>query len=330
MRLTYVEAESDFEVRTAEAVFPDETSVAVAQNEVTLQLTNAEARATVERWLAESRFARDGARFALPKSALYLGAGDVVDLAGTTYRIDRLEIGDALLIEAVRTEPGAYLPSDDIDFGTSRPSPSVAMPIFPMFLDLPLLTGAEDPQSPHVAAVASPWPGTVGVWSSASESGFSLNRQMDVPAILGVTQTAMRASGAGIWEAGPALRVRLSAGQLSSASEAEVLNGANAAAIGDGTPENWEVFQFVRANLVAPRTYDLTIRLRGQAGTDGVMPAEWPVGSYFVLLDRAVPQIELAATARGLARNYRVGQIDRGYSDPRVVRATLVLISTQN
>lgn len=323
VRLTYIEAESNFEVRTAEAVFPDETSVAVMQNEVTLQLTNAEARATVERWLVESRFARDGARFALPKSALYLGAGDVIDLDGTTYRIDRLEIGDALLVDAVRTEPGAYLPSDDIEFGTSRPSPSVAMPIFPMFLDLPLLTGAEDPQSPHVAAVASPWPGTVGVWSSASDNGFSLNRQMDFPAILGVTQTAMRASVAGIWEGGPALRVRLSAGQLSSVSEDEVLNGANAAAIGDGTPENWEVFQFVRANLVAPRTYDLTLRLRGQAGTDGVMPAEWPVGSYFVLLDRAVPQIELAATARGLTRNYRVGQIDRGYSDPRVVSATL-------
>jgi hypothetical protein len=323
VRLTYVEAESDFAVRTAEAIFPDETSIAVTQSEVMLQLTNAEARSVVERWLVEARSARDGARFALPKSALNLGAGDVVDLDGTTYRIDRLELGDALLIDAVRTEPGAYLPADDIVSSTSRPSPAVVMPIFPMFLDLPLLTGSEDPQSLHVAAVASPWPGTVGVWSSASDSGFSLNRQMDVPAILGVTQTAMHAAASGLWEAGPALRVRLSAGQLSSVSEEEVLNGANAAAIGDGTPENWEVFQFVRATLVAPRTYDLSIRLRGQAGTDGVMPAEWPTGSYFVLLDRAVPQIELAATARGLERNYRVGQIDRGYSDPRVVSATL-------
>ncbi|MBI1172286.1 host specificity protein [bacterium] len=323
VRLTYVEAESDFEVRTAEAVFPDETSVAVTQNEVTLQLTNSEARGVVERWLVESRFARDGARFALPKSALNLGAGDVIDVEGVGYRIDRLELGDVLLIDAVRTEPGAYLPSDDIEFATSRPSPAVAMSIFPLFLDLPLLTGSDDPQAPHVAAVANPWPGAVGVWSSASDSGFSLNRQMDVPAILGVTQTAMRLCGAGIWDAGPALRVRLSTGQLSSVSQDEVLNGANAAAIGDGTPENWEVFQFARAELVAPRTYDLTLRLRGQAGTDGVMPQEWPVGSYFVLLDRAVPQIDLAASARGLERNYRVGQIDRGYSDPRVVSATL-------
>ncbi|MGV8987291.1 MAG: baseplate multidomain protein megatron [Cypionkella sp.] len=323
IRLTYIEAESDFEVRTAEAIFPDETSIAVTQSEVMLQLTNAEARAVAERWLVESRVARDGAKFSLPKSALYLGVGDIVDVEGMAYRIDRLENGDALLVDAVRVESGAYLPSDDINFTTSRVSFNVAMPVFPIFLDLPLLKGTEDPQSPHVAAVASPWPGAVGVWSATSDTGFSLIRQMDMPAIIGVTKTAMEASPAGIWDTGPALRVRVSAGQLSSVSGDDVLNGANVAAIGDGTPEKWEVFQFVKAQLVAPRTYDLTIRLRGQAGTDGVMPREWPVGSYFVILDRAVPQIELAATARGLARNYRIGQIDRGYGDPRVVSETL-------
>ena len=323
VRLTYVEAESDFEVRTAEVVFPDETSPNVAQSEVSLQLTNAEARTVAERWLAESRIARDAARFALPKSALGLAAGNVVDLGGTSYRIDRLENGDTLLIDAVRVEPGAYLPADDIDLTSVRSSPAVALPVFPVFMDLPMLTGSEDPQAPHVAATASPWPGTVGVWSAASDNGFSLNRQLEVPAILGVTQSPMTAFTSGVWDDGPALRVRLSTGQLSSASDDDVLNGANVAVIGDGSAENWEVFQFRDAQLVAPRTYDLKVRLRGQAGTDGVMPASWPAGSYFVLLDGAVPQIELSASARGLTRSYRIGAADRGYSDPRVVAEQL-------
>ena len=84
VRLAYVEAESDFEVRTAEAVFPDETSLAVAQSEVSLQLTNAEARSVTERWLAESRVARDVARFALPKSALGLAAGNTASAVRTS------------------------------------------------------------------------------------------------------------------------------------------------------------------------------------------------------------------------------------------------------
>jgi hypothetical protein len=115
------------------------------------------------------------------------------------------------------------------------------------------------------------------------------------------------------------LRVKLAAGSLASASLSEVLNGANVAAIGDGKSGNWEVFQFQTATLVGERTYDLGGRLRGQAGTDGVMPEVWPEGSTFVLLDGAPQQIDLALSARGLARHYRIGPAQRAYDDPSYV-----------
>ncbi len=79
------------------------------------------------------------------------------------------------------------------------------------------------------------------------------------------------------------------------------------------------MLQFVEAVLVAPETYELSLRLRGQQGTDGIMPAVWPVGSQVVLLDRSLAQIDLALSARGLARHYRIGATGRGYSDPNVV-----------
>src|SRR3712207_7205469 len=47
-----------------------------------------------------------------------------------------------------------------------------------------------------------------------------------------------------LWDRGPALRVRLAKGALASASPERILSGANAAAIGDGTTDHWEVFQF--------------------------------------------------------------------------------------
>jgi len=116
--------------------------------------------------------------------------------------------------------------------------------------------------------------------------------------------------------------MRMSSGTLSSATELAVLNGANVMAIGNGSPEGWEVFQFANANLVAPMTYDVSHRLRGQAGSDGDMAVVWPAGSIVVLLNGAPRQIELALSARGLARNYRIGAAERGFDDPDVVAIT--------
>ena len=54
-----------------------------------------------------------------------------------------------------------------------------------------------------------------------------------------------------------AVRVRIGSGSLQSRSEAEVLNGANAAALRFGAKGDWEVIQFRDAELVAPREYRL-------------------------------------------------------------------------
>ena len=98
-----------------------------------------------------------------------------------------------------------------------------------------------------------------------------------------------------------------------------MLNGANAAALRFGPSGDWEVIQFRTAELVAPREYRLSGLLRGQAGTDGVMPEVWPAGTDFVLLDGAVGQVMVPASARGQERHYRVGPAVRAYDDPSYV-----------
>jgi hypothetical protein len=185
--------------------------------------------------------------------------------------------------------------------------------VFPLFLDLPLLTGAEIAHAPHACVTATPWPGPVAVWSALSDDGYALNRVLEQPAGVGITETALAASAPGRWDRGAALRLRIESGSLSSATEAAVLSGANVAAIGNGSAGHWEVFQFASAVLVAPKTYEITLRLRGQAGTDGLQPEVWPAGSTFVLLNQALQQLDLPLSARGLDRFYRVGAADRGY-----------------
>ena len=319
VRMNFVEAEGDFAVRQVEAIFPDEESFGVSQSDLGLVLTDAEGRSIAERWLAEARVARDTARFTLPRSLASLGAGDVVDFDGLAYRIDRIEQTEATSIEAVRIERSVYVGSDAVE---SRRQPTLMVPsapVFTVFLDLPLLRGDEVEHAPYIAATARPWPQSVAIWSATQDAGYTLNRLVTRPATIGVTQSALAAAPAGQWDRGAALRVKLSTGALSSADPASVLNGANAMAIGDGSAGNWEVFQFAEVNLVEPGIYDLSLRLRGQVGSNGIMPASWPDGSIVVLLDGSLPQIELARSARGLARHYRIGAAARGVDDPDVV-----------
>ncbi|WP_457774687.1 baseplate multidomain protein megatron [Phycobium rhodophyticola] len=323
VRLRFVQADGSFEVLSEEAVLPDEATHSVATSEMPIALTRGEGRQVVERWLSEARVGRDTVRFALPPSRLDLAAGDVVALEDEErrdlYRIDRIEMGVSQMVEAVRIEPETYRPVEIEEDGVTLGAFVAPAPVFPLFLDLPLLTGEEVPHAPHLAITADPWPGSVAAYSSSSDSNYTLNRLVATRATVGVTQNDLIAAPPGLIDRGEGLLVELTSGAMESVEAAAFLNGGNLAAIGDGTPGGWEVFQFRDAELVGENTYLLSHRLRGQQGSDAWMPAIWPEGSYFVLLNGVPEQIALSVAQRNIARHYRIGPARRGYDDPSYV-----------
>jgi GTA TIM-barrel-like domain/Putative phage tail protein len=322
VRLRFVQAGADHDVVSEEAVLADDATHAVSTSEFPLAMSRADGRQTVERWLAEARVSRDKVRFALPLSKLDLGAGDVVELDGTQvvepglYRIDRVEQSDSQLIDAVRTESKLYEPFEMADDQPTLREFVPPLPVLPYFLDLPLLSGDEEPHAPHIAVTADPWPGTAAIYSAGSDADYVLDEVVAARAVVGTTQTALRKAAPGLWDQGDGLQVKLISGDLESKTLEAVLGGANLCAIGDGSSDNWELFQFQTAELVGPKTYVLKDRLRGQAGTDALMPDVWPEGSVFVLLDGRVDQIPLKSAQRRIARHYRIGPARRGYDDP--------------
>ena len=328
VRLRFVEADGNFEAAAAEAILPDDATHAISASDLPLSLTRAEGKKVVERWLIEARLSRDTVRLSLPPSRMDLGAGDIVALPGDAgearrlYRIDRAEVGPSQLLEGVRIDPEAYQPSFvSEDMPTLREFvPPV--PLTSFFLDLPLLTGDEVPHAPHVAAAAKAWPGSAAVYQSDSGDDFALNRILSNRATLGITRSVMSPARAGLIDRGDALEVSLMNGTLSSVDDEGLLSGRNAAVIGDGSPDGWEVFQFAEAELIAPKRYLLRGRLRGQLGTEALAASPWPEGSWFVLLDNAVEQIDLASSKRRLAQVYRVGPARRGFDDPSFTEVT--------
>ncbi|MEE4121163.1 MAG: glycoside hydrolase/phage tail family protein [Paracoccaceae bacterium] len=321
VRLAFVRAGGDFETAATEAAFPGEESKTPAASEMPLVLGEAEAQGMAERWLAEGRVARDEAGFALPPSALGLGAGDVVTLEGANWRIDRVEMGAGQLVEAVRVEPGSYetAPAEEAPAPSRPVVPPV--PVAPVFLDLPLMTGAEVPHAPHLAVAAEPWPGPVAVLSAASDAGYALDRLVGASATLGRTLDAMPAARPGRWDRGAPVRVRMATGgALASVDVAALLAGANLFAIGSGGPSGWELFQAAQADLVDDDTWALSLRLRGQLGTEADMAPAWPSGARVVVVDPTLVQIGLPASARGLERHFRIGSAGLPLEDPAILQ----------
>jgi hypothetical protein len=322
VRLRFVQADGNFDAIAEEAILADEATHAVSASELNISLTRAEGRQVAERWLTEARVSRENIRLALPPSKMALGAGDVIKLPGEgaegpgLYRIDRVEQGDVSVVDAVRIEPEVYDPAPiDDELVQLRPFVS-PVPVVPYFMDLPLLRGDEVPHAPHIAATAQPWPGSVAVYQSSTDANYRLNSILPTRTTIGQTQGFLGAAGVGLIDRGDVLQVKLTSGTLESVELDALLSGANLAAIGDGSSDNWEVFQFADAQLIAPDTYWISNRLRGQAGSDGLMPEVWPMGSTFVLLDGVPSQIELSPNLRRVVQNYRIGPARRGTEDP--------------
>jgi hypothetical protein len=318
VHLGYVDAVSDYQTAMAEASVPDERSGSVSQTNLPIVLSEAEGKSVVERWLGEARIGRDSVEFSLPPSRLALSPADALAIRSPTgaklFRIDRMDEAGIRDVKATRIEAEVYK-RPVFQVGHAAFHEVVAEgPVYAEFLDLPLLSGAEIPFAPHIAVTRTPWTGPVAVYSSSADYDYGSLSEVFGPAVMGQTLDPLPKGTPGLWMRRE-IRVRVDSGTLSSASEEDLLNGSNVAAIRFGGEGHWEVLQFMSAQLIAPQTYLLGRLLRGQAGTDAVMPAVWPAGSDFVLIDSAVTQLPVSPSTRGLARHYRVGPASLPYDD---------------
>jgi hypothetical protein len=328
VRLRFIEADSDFDVVAEEAVMPDDATHAVSTSEIPLAMTRSEGRAVTERWLSEARVSIDTVRLVLPPSLLSLGAGDVIGLSEAGgkgfFRIDRIEqMGNAQRVDGVRIEPESYRP---INIEETPPTvrPFVPpVPVLPLFLDLPLITGQEEPAAPHLAVTAHPWPGSAALYSSASDSNYRLNGLIEARSNIGILESALAPASAGLIDRSDGVTVRMLSGRLESVDNDALLAGANLCAVGDGTTDGWELLQFRDATLIDRDTYFISHRLRGQLGTDGNAGAGWPEGSYLVMMDGVPGQINLPDALRRRAQHYRIGPAGRSVDDPSYQHAVL-------
>ncbi len=319
VRLNFLEADGDYEIRAQESVYPGGSADGTSQSELPLVMTQSEGLAAAERWLSEVRVGPDTATFAVPPS-LELAAGSIVELdtdgLNGLFRINRIEEFGLRKAEAVRIEPGLYQRAPTVEPIVPTRPVTAPLPVWPVIMDLPLLRGDEDAEAPWVAATADPWPGQVAVYGSNSGSSWGYEVELSRRATMGETLTELTAAEAGVWDRAAQLEVRLTSGALSSISDQALFSGGNVALIGHPSIADWEVFQFRDATLIDQDVWALSMRLRGQRGTDGVIPGSWPVGSTVILVDEALRQIPIAPSQPGVEREYRTGPASKPVDHP--------------
>lgn len=320
VQFEYLDADGDYEGAVSEVADPEKTVLGLSRSAVPLALTKSEGQATVNRWLAETRVGRDLIRFALPPSHQALSAGDVVDLTADgvsgLWRIDRVEDAGLRLVDATRVDPEIYLPQTMPPIAPALQPYRGPVPVQLQLLDLPLLRGDEIPHAPHIAASGRPWPGQVALYSSASDNGYTLDQVIKGQSTMGVLTTDLPRGPVGLWNRQGDIGVKLISGALASRDAADVLAGGGVIAIGDGSPDNWEVLQYRDATPIGARSFALGGFLRGQAGTAAQMPDVWPAGARVVILDGTQSQLNLSLNARGTTRYLRYGPAKRPLDDP--------------
>jgi len=290
-------------------------------------MTRATATGLAEAMLQDIWAGRESYAFALTGKALALEPADVCDVTadGVTRSVlvTRIEDADVRRIEARSIEPALLSPPPAESRVVLPPLVPVASAPEVMFLDLPLLTGDEPPFAPRVAAFAKPWTGPLAISIGTPDAGYVARQAIEQPAAMGELTAALGAGPVGRWDRANAIEVSLYGGALAGLPEAAVLNGGNAAAIGDAAT-GFEVVQFQSATMIDATTWRLEGLLRGQGGTADIAANGHAAGARFVLLDGAIEPLDISEAESGLGLTARCGAAGAVYDPDDFVDVVLV------
>ncbi|HEX9597272.1 MAG TPA: phage tail protein, partial [Anaerolineales bacterium] len=314
LKLLYAESSNDYRNAVVEARKARGESAREVVLELPCATTQAIAQQRAHVLLQENWSGRETIAFALAPSRLALEPGDVVTLGPRQLRIASIHDGAARKLNTASYEASVYEPPPAVDRGSAYATPAIFGEPDVLLMDLAISTSA-NPASPWIAAQANPWPGRLALLKRSGASSFDFNRFIEAQATMGTLVTSLVAGPLFVFDRATSFDVTLKYGALSSVSEAEVLGGANIAAIGDAAT-GFEIIQFASAELIAPDTYRIRTLLRGQGGSNAEMPASRAALSNFVLLNPAVVQAELSLAEAALENTWRVGpaQLDSGHN----------------
>jgi len=270
---------------------------------------DAEAKAVADIRLYLAWMGRSLYSFTLPDTYAALEPTDTVELTveGVTHRVRMvrtLRDRGRMRVEAVAEDVSIY----DLAAAPGGKTPGVASPAEIVggtaleILDLPAFpVDGEQESYVRFAAVGemARWRGCILYRSDDGGANYARFADALSAATIGTAIYALPAFSANVFDECNTLTVALRGmGELQSVTELAVLNGANAALVGE------EVLQFRNAVEIAPGTYQLSGLLRGRLGTEWATSTHI-AGERFVLIDGNLVKEAASPAMIGLPRYYK-------------------------
>jgi hypothetical protein len=298
-------------------------AVANAALDLAIPLTATEAKTIARRMCIGAWLERSQLSFALgPKYARLVPTEPIVvtmrDGATVRCRILSTQLGAnwAMRVEAVTEDAATYALTAEGDSGAGYVPDTMPVPYYTRLAvpDLALIQDADDMDQDGLReyAFACPYSPTgwrgVTVFRSPDGTAWDQIGVLTSPATWGVVTAAPGAPASPwTWDDTNTLTVRLTAGELDSATDLEVLNWANMAALiaPDGSAE---IIQFGTATENPNGTWTLSRLLRGRRGTEDLI-ATRSAGDVFLLLDDTRLAFGDDTTAEAALRHFRAASI---------------------
>ncbi len=244
----------------------------------------------------------------LPPKYVRIEPTDIVtvNIADATYQMrvvkTDMERNGLMKVLAVAEDINSY----DFHSNTSGSRSNIKLPeLIPdtilELLDLPPLPGSSEAQGLLGIAVAGngdDWNGAAIYSSNEGDNNYTLMTGISASATMGVITTNLSPSFYATWDETSIIEVILFSGCLFSVSELILLNGANAAMIGD------ELIQFQNAELIGDSTYRLSRLLRGRQGTEHNIKNQ-ESGTRFVLIDSSLYTAAIPTNLIGRTLHYK-------------------------
>lgn len=320
--ITFCDSENDYETATVLSRRLEGWSRRRAESSTALITRRDLAQAQADIILEDLWVGRETAEFQLRPTLCGLEPGDLVSLeangARRLFLVQRISEGAARHVIARGVDPAIFdRTPPDVPL-RAKPRPRTAGPPLVVVIDLAIARG-EPTTTQYIAACADPWPGPLTVLRNAGATLEPL-LTLTAPATIGETLDELPPGPVARFDRGAALTIRLNSGALASVTDGQALDGRSTMAI-RGPDGGWELFAFVRAELIAPATYRLSRLVRGLGGEEHLARRTVPAGATVVLMDKTVSPLTAGLSSIGADQTLRVGPSGADLADVAFIDA---------
>ncbi len=327
VNIRYVKEGIDYKTASIAARRLTQKSRRVVQTDAPVLLDQSEAQEIADVQLFQAWIGREKISLKLPPSLLRLDATDLLRIILNDrqfeFRLTELGYEHYRPATGIQTQAETYnrVPGP-VELFDPLGSAEVITGIAALsFLDIPLIRDEDAEHAPWIATTSTPWPGGINVFRSPAEliEAYVLDTSIAEPSVTGLLTSPLGRGEENVWDEDNTITVRVSPnGSLQSLEEEQVFSGHNIGAIRNTVKDNWEIVQWVNAELIAPNTYKLSRLLRAQFGTEAAMANEGeeiPAGERFVILSDSVTQSSVSLNAVNIPQKWQHGPSSEALGD---------------